>query len=64
MPGLLYDGVSVCGIMNVQDANEVVPGYSPTTRSTDNELRVIGNESLKMNSDYLRGAIPLSSLPP
>lgn len=50
--------------MNVQDANDVVSRYSPTPRSTDNELRVIGNESLKMNSDYLRGAIPLCSLPP
>lgn len=60
MPRLLYDGVSVCGIMNVLDANDVVSRYSPTTRSTDNELRESGNESLKMNSDYLRGAIPSS----
>lgn len=50
--------------MNVKDANNVVSRYSPTTQSTDNELRVIGNESLKMHSDYLRGAIPLCSLPP
>lgn len=38
----------------------MVSRCSPTTQSTDNELRVIGYESPKMNSDYLRGAIPLA----
>lgn len=39
-------------------------GVAFTTRSTDNELWVIGYESQKMNSDYLCGIVPCMPLLP
>lgn len=42
VPGLLCYGASICGLMNVWHANDVVSRCSPTTQSAGNELRVIG----------------------
>lgn len=52
------------GVVRVQEANDVVSRCCFTVRSTDNELRVIGYESQKMNSDYLCGIVPCMALLP